>query len=155
MRAEPNGFLVHHLSHSVTVSMIACNYQGRPQISHIPHTPKMLHPSSRSSYRHPGATVAQSGGPVQWPGPVAKSTCPVQWYSPVAQFSGTVQWNRPAVQCIGPVQWPSPLVQSSVPAQCPSALVQSTGPFHVSSPVVQPTLHRILQNPNRLFATLR
>ena len=132
MRAEPNGFLVHHLSHSVTVSMIACNYQGRPQISHIPHTPKMLHPSSRSSYRHPGATVAQSGGPVQWPGPVAKSTCPVQWYSPVAH-----QWHSSVEQASGPVHWSSPVAQPIGTVQCPSPVSQCTGPVHWSIPCVK------------------
>ena len=38
LRAEPNGFLVHHLSHSVTVSMKSCIGLEDPRVTHTSST---------------------------------------------------------------------------------------------------------------------
>ena len=38
LRAEPNGFLVHHLSHSVTVSMKSCMGLEDPRVTHTSST---------------------------------------------------------------------------------------------------------------------
>ena len=131
MRAEPNGFLVHHLSHSVTVSMIACNYQGRPQISHIPHTNapsfiQVIIPAPRGY-----------SGPVRWPRPVARSSGQVHLSSPVVQSSGPIQWHSSVEQTSGPVHWSSPVAQPIGTVQCPSPVSQCTGPVHWSIPCVK------------------
>ena len=61
LRAEPNGFLVHHLSHSVTLSMLSCK-TGR-LAERASHPSRIPYPSTSSSIAH-----SEGSRPSGWTG---------------------------------------------------------------------------------------